>query len=235
MRDVQAGSILEWFVELEQRLIGVLGYVPFSEKTKDVSIPRISSIILEAGSLVDTIFRETIVTEKTPDRLSMRDFAPYFEEKYHLSALRSIAFIWPPAYIVPFEPWSNAEADDRAALTWWKTYTDMKHSRVRALDESTIGKGIESMAALHQVMSQTPHFWRPLLRREMLTSASLHVVNFVRNLEQDKAWDHSVTVESALFCTTLGATRFPERIGDLRGSSVVSLGGRRLQRFLGAD
>jgi hypothetical protein len=240
MVDLQADHILGWFLELEERLVDILGYVPLSEETKGVSLPRISGVILEAGSLVDTVFRETMVTNKRLDDLTMRDFHPHFEAKLALSTLRSVLFVWPPRYLTPFAPWSMATSKCEAKLGWWDAYTGLKHSRIGALGEATLSRGVEVVAALHQVMSQTACFWRPLLMRDMVTSTGLHIANFITNIEglepsriltNDRM--PTVTVESVLFCTTLGGSRFPEHVSELESSNVACCAGKRLQRFLG--
>ena len=240
MRDVQADHIIEWFLELEERLLSLMRHVPFNPETENVSLPRASGIILEACSLVDTVFRETMVSDKSRDKLSMKDFEPYFEGKLALSGLRSILFLWPPKYLVPFAAWSGSGA--RSRLAWWNAYTDIKHSRVASLKHATLGNAIQATAALHQVMSQTSFFWVPFLRRDMLGSSRLLLANFVNNMlsgaglsPASVAIGTTATVESQLFCTTLGSERFPEHESDLRQSRIAKTGSKRLQRFLGLN
>ena len=233
MRDVQAGQVLEWFLELEERLSELMRHVPYSENTEEVSLPRAAGIILEAGSLIDTVFRETMPTQASRGSLTMRDYRPHFEDKFHLSNLRSLMFYWPPKYLVPFSGWQAAGAGGEQQPSWWRAYSDMKHSRISSLPQATLGNAVLTLAALHQVMSQTSPFWEPLLRREMIDSNHIHVANYVHSLTTKQPWaSEVVTVESALFSTTLGSKRFPERIADLR-SWVSSSGGKRLRRFLG--
>ena len=232
MNDSDGNHILEWFIELEERLVGLMQYVPYDSETEDVPLPRASGIILEAGSLVDTVFRETMVSDKDRGELSMRDFRPYFEEKLNLSNLRSVLFQWPPRYVTPFAAWTASADETSQRLEWWDAYTDMKHSRVGSLPYATLGNAVETLCALHQVMSQSSFFWQPLLRKDMLTSFNLRIANFVNDLQMGSC-THTVTVESGLFCTTLGARRFPEKISELRGDAFMHLAGRRLQRFFG--
>jgi hypothetical protein len=232
MNDSDGNHILEWFIELEERLVELMRYVPYDSKTEDVPLPRASGVILEAGSLVDTVFRETMASDKDRGELSMRDFKPYFEKKHELSNLRSVLFQWPPRYVIPFAAWAASEDEASQRLDWWDAYTGMKHSRIESFPQATLGNAVETLCALHQVMSQSSFFWQPLLRKDMLTSLNLHIANFVNDLQGGDCVE-TVTVESNLFCTTLGARSFPEKISELRSDTVVQLAGKRLQRFLG--
>ena len=80
MTSDQAELVLNWYVELERRLCAILRTVPFNPATAKITLPPLANIVVDAGSLVDTIFREEFsVTSKPRDKLTIRDFAPHYE------------------------------------------------------------------------------------------------------------------------------------------------------------
>ncbi len=57
MDEIQAELVLDWYCDLESRFVNLLSTVPLTENNEDIFLPGISSITIEAASLLDTVFR----------------------------------------------------------------------------------------------------------------------------------------------------------------------------------
>jgi hypothetical protein len=107
MKESHCELVLRWYTDLEERLMGIFTTVPYSEENKNVVLPKIASIIVEAGSLIDTVFREEIEQCKNKGNATMKEYCKYYEENYKLSKLKTLIYQFPPRYIVPFENWAH--------------------------------------------------------------------------------------------------------------------------------
>lgn len=85
MNETQAELVLDWYGDLESRFVDLLSTVPHTEKTKTTFLPAISSIVLEAASLLDTVFRTEYLGPVPSKKQDITAFANYYESKYGLA------------------------------------------------------------------------------------------------------------------------------------------------------
>ena len=85
MDDAAAELIVNWYEELEARLSGLLKAIRYNDQTKGLFLLPLANIVVDACSLVDTVFREEYQGSKDRDKLSISDYCPYFEPLLSLS------------------------------------------------------------------------------------------------------------------------------------------------------
>ena len=226
--------MIVWYGELERRLLEFLHFVPLSSENWDTHLPLLAPVIVEAGSLVDTVFREEYADpSKAKSDLRIGDFAPHFEPRLNLSELRSLIYQHPPALISPFEGWTSEKSGEFAGLDWWTSYNRIKHNRIEKYNLATLGTAVAILCALHQVISSLPTFTRALWRHDILIPRHgyLHLTD--QNIEDTEAREFAL-IETELFATLVGRKRFPAEVKDITpGQYNLGLEGRRLARFLG--
>lgn len=215
MNDTHAEYIVELFLEQESRLQEIVSHVPYNISTKEIVLPLLSSIIVECGSLIDTIFREEFDhTIKPKDKCTIPDFAYYYESKYKLSQKKSILYLYPPSYLSPYFQWIDTNSN-YVALKWWQNYNELKHSRIDKFDLSTLETAFNALCALHQTIAQIPSFIQPLLRHDMICYGGMSLEFVISELQRGPS-QVTVLVESGLFATAVGQYIFPDLINDIR-------------------
>ena len=123
--------ILNWYLALEERMIEFSKYIPYNETNKNVELPLLISVLLESGSLIDTIFREECEhPDKKREDLSIIDYAPYYDEKYEFSQRKTLLLKYQPNYLKPFQYWIDPEKKTYVPLEWWQNHNKIKHNRV---------------------------------------------------------------------------------------------------------
>ena len=234
MTNDAAELILNWYLELERRLCGFLQTIPFNTPNAKIALPPLANIIVDAGSLVDTIFREEFSrggnARKNPD---IRDFAPHYETTLQLSTLKAVLYQYPFSYITPFAGRVNSATGKYTPLQWWDDYNKLKHERVKEYLRSTLGTAIATVGALFQVLARMNVFFDALLRQDMIDLNGISIDGPLRNilgLMQSRNILHSILIESELFAVTRGCRVFPNDISKLNPRSY---GGKKLWRYAG--
>ncbi len=218
-----------WYGELERRLLEILHFVPFSEENRSAHLPLLAPVIVEAGSIIDTVFREEY-TGTRPDgrQLGIGDFASHYEPMFSLAELRSLIYQYPPRLLAPFRGWTSEKTGNYSGLDWWLAHNKLKHNRVEEHELATLHTAVNILCALHQVLSTFPVFVRALWRHDFLASGNhRHLVG--ENIEDTGVMEDAL-VETALFATSVGQNRFPNQVRDITPFWTNS---QRLARFLG--
>jgi hypothetical protein len=234
MTNDDAELILNWYLELEHRLSGFLQTLPFNPPNALIALPPLANIIVEAGSLVDTIFREEFpLGNQDRDKLNILDFAPHYETTLQLASLKAVLYQYPFSYRTPFAGWVNSATGKYASLQWWADYNKLKHQRIREYPRSTLGTAVTTVGALFQVLARMDVFFEALLRHDMIDLNGITIDGPLRkilDLIDKRETAHSILVESELFAVTRGCRAFPNDISEL---TPRSYGGKKLWRFAG--
>lgn len=232
MDEINAENIIQLFKEQENRLSNIVSNIPFNDSNKGIILPILSSIIVECGSLLDTILREEFdETIKAKRDCSIVDYANYYEQKFNFSKAKNLLFIFPPSYIKPFLEWRDSSGNYKP-LFWWQNYNQLKHSRIGNINLSTLETAINSLCALHQTIAQLPTFIYPLLRNNMISYGGLHLDYVVSKLN-DVPNDITVLIESQFFATPIGQFPFPD---DIKAISPFKYGAsKKLSHFIGKN
>jgi hypothetical protein len=85
---------------------------PFTPENLNVPSPRLAGVVTETCHILDSLFREvsnlkeTIKGEmKARDKLDVTDYAELYAKRLNLPATKSLMFVSPPRYVIPFEKW----------------------------------------------------------------------------------------------------------------------------------
>ena len=229
MTDESAEQVIIWYRDLENRLLGHLGTVPLSKENRETYLPLLAPLVVEAGSLIDTVFREEYQNPpKDKHKLKIGDYAPNFEATLRLSNVKSLVFQYPPMLLTPFKGWTSKKSGEFAKLSWWSDYNKIKHSRTGEYKLATLNTTVTILCALQQVISTLPTFTRTLWRHNLLASQG-HTHRVGQNIEDSniRGW---ALVETQLFATPIGYYKFPEKIKEI---SPFEYGSERLAQFLG--
>lgn len=233
MTDAAAELILNWYLELERRLCSYLQTIPFNSPTV---LPPLANIIVDAGSLVDTIFREEFPSGTKPrDKLDIRDFAPHYESTLQLSKFRSVLYQYPLSYRTPFAGWldPNTGKYKCKTLQWWDAHNQLKHNRIKEFHRSTMTTAITTVGALFQVLARMDVFFDALLRHDMIDLNGISIDGPLRRILElmaSRKTLHSILIESELFAVTRGCRNFPDDITQLHPRNF---GGKKLWRYAG--
>jgi hypothetical protein len=84
MTDQEAEQVLIWYNDLENRFANFTDKIPLSQVNRRVYLPLLAPLIVEAGSLIDTILKEEYVNSpKAKKDLGISDYAFYYEANFH--------------------------------------------------------------------------------------------------------------------------------------------------------
>lgn len=226
--------IIKLYNSLESRLSQFLQFVPYDEHNKNAVLPLLSSIILESGSLIDTIFREEIKkSRKKKENLNINDFSPYFETNFNFSEKKTLFYNYPLSYIQPFSKWFNEKKGKYSRVDWWSNYNQIKHNRIKYSNLSTLETAIKALCALHQIISQLPTFLEAIFRHDIVYYGTW-TKEYTKDVLLSNNPTMTVLVETELFATALGQTEFPEDIKDVT-RFASTLWSPKFRRFVGKD
>lgn len=234
-----AELVVKWYLELEKRLCSVLDNVYKDSPSSSVFFPQLTNVIVDAGSLVDTIFRsEFDLTKgqskkpKTREKLNIDDFAPYYEQKLQLSGLKSLVYQYPLSYINPYFGWVDS-AGKRVTPEWWDNYNAIKHDRIQSSHLSTCGTAISTLGALFQVMARLDIFFDSLLRHDLVDLNGISIdgplSHLLEAIETEKIL-HTLLFETQLFGVAFGCFKFPDKIELL---NPAHFGGKKMWKYAG--
>ncbi len=164
-------ELYEWYSNLENRIRVILEIIPFGGRKdlKKISTPRLVPILVEAASIIDSIFRRLF-----PDRVlrpnkkyitkkgaNIFDFFRELEADLKLTKTSSLAMISPPLLLIPFEEWSDSAPNK---LKWWRAYNRLKHDRIKWGEEANLLYTLNALCGLHQLMMKIPDILKYSLR-----------------------------------------------------------------------
>jgi hypothetical protein len=119
MNDDSAELTVRWFQEIENRLSDLLRIVSLDAHNSAAIFPQLTSVIIDSGSLVDTIFREEFAsTHKKRRDLTIKDFAPFFQTKLNLAELKAVLYQYPLSYVTPFAEWVDPATREYKSISW---------------------------------------------------------------------------------------------------------------------
>lgn len=232
MNQTETNLVIEWFIDLEDRLKQFLRTVPINWNHNAV-LPLLSGIITEAGGLVDSILRrEFDLSDSKIKRHNLRinNFREHYEKRFSLSSKNSIIYQHPPVLLSPFRGWSLPSNIKEAELEWWNAYNKIKHERIEHYSKCTLSNAVLSLCALHQLFSVLPCFFRSLIAHDMIRLRGYAIPYAIECIEQGKE-DMPFLFESVLFATPYGNIQFPDNLDNISGA--IFGGSKRLEQFVG--
>jgi hypothetical protein len=152
------------FEELESKLIECLSFIPFIENNKEVISPKFIPIILEACSLIDSIFKT--FEGQQGKKHNLKSYTKLIEPQLCLEEATTIFLNTPLRFLRPFATWTTA------VPSWWTAYNNLKHDRLDNYNAATYENAILAAAGLHQVLSRNVEFVPALLSAGWFNSSS---------------------------------------------------------------
>src|SRR5262245_30636176 len=145
MDESQTTSIIQWYEELEERLIEFLKFFPFTPQNSSVSSPRLAGLITETCNILDSLFQAVLYSQVVPQGVitckncgfqkrkrnpDITDYAKLYTNSLQLPRVKSFMFVSPPEYVIPFKEWLPIlSGGNYVILPWWSAYTKLKHNR----------------------------------------------------------------------------------------------------------
>lgn len=141
--------VVKAFRSLEDQLIACMEYVPYIEHNRTVASPKFVPLLMDACSLIESVFRHTMGDGK---RQTLKSYAATLEKRLSLEEATSLLLVSPMKMLRPFEGWT------RAAPAWWDAYNSVKHDRIKNYDAATLEHAVTALAGLHQVLGRSRDF-----------------------------------------------------------------------------
>ncbi|MCW5799988.1 MAG: hypothetical protein KIT40_15940 [Nitrospira sp.] len=217
MKNNDPTIVISWYEEIEARAIEFRRYVPPSGQNDKTWSPYLASIIVEASSIVDSVFRRLFNPKqrvhgkkKRRTALTINDFCALYKSKYDLEKRRPILLTSPPQYRAPFNNWTEHQVPE-----WWAVHTKLKHDRIKHMRMATWGSAINALAAALIAVAFLPKSTAAMMNRDWL--------DFDADPQQIEKMSHGgwkegrgVSVHTKLFALILSGTDLPEEICDLQ-------------------
>lgn len=132
----------------------VLNTVPYGPEHENVWSPRLTTVLLEACSQLDSLWR---ARSHQATSLSIKDYFDHFGPDV---ADRWLVFWGEPALrLQPFSAWARIAERERAdyqALDWWKAYNALKHDRLKYRKDATLRNAVHALAGLFVAIVRSP-------------------------------------------------------------------------------
>jgi hypothetical protein len=227
MKDSDAMQVLQWYELLEEELLDIIKDLPPADQNLKAFSPRLATVITESCGLLDSVFRQISPDPATVNgatkpagKLVMRDYATLYAAEFELPSSRTILLTTPPRYLTPFAAWATLLSRGRYIRPpWWGTHTKLKHDRIAHIKKAQLEIAIQSLCALHMIISRVPEFAKMILRNNWVFCSGYNPEGVIEVL-QGTAKDEwlSFLVESKLFIFARGAQKFPAKIDDFKPS-----------------
>lgn len=148
--------VISNFTNLERQLIECMEYIPFIEQNMQVVSPKFIPVILEACSLIESIFKE--LTNNKRKIHNFKKYAELHEKHLELEDTISIFLSTPIRFYQPYKKWT------KIAPNWWHAYNKIKHDRLNNYEYATYQTVVLSLNGLHQLISKCILFTDHLIK-----------------------------------------------------------------------
>jgi hypothetical protein len=150
-----ADFLLAQFTSLENQLKKWIEFVPYVDANKCIVSPKLTPILMEACSLIDSVF----CSELSPaGPTQFKKYAEELEPTRRFGERMSLFLVAPIHSLNPFHNWNLH------IPIWWNAYNRIKHDRLNSIDFATYENVVNAMCGLHQVMSACKSFLGAFLR-----------------------------------------------------------------------
>ena len=226
-----ANEVLRWYERLEQSVMEFGERVPLTVENETLKAPILASVLIDACSLLDSLFRDmtpdpATVNGKTKSKhdCNIVDFAWLHSQHLDLANTQSVLLVSPPRYRAPYEKWKSLNASQvYTTLPWWQAYTDLKHDCLSSLDKATVGLTLDALCALNQVIARRLDMIRVVMRRGWFPTGMYDISYVLGEVNEGKLPDTFV-IQTKLFAVPVGAPhgsspatrQFPTDLKDLK-------------------
>lgn len=197
MAQSQALDAIESFLELERRFSKFCEVVTFIPAHSRVHSPVLAGILLECGSLSESIFKSALDNtryDSVPDIAAIRakryaTRPPYYNINDSRLVFRPDQFYAKKVWYIPRSdssfPW-HAWQQNTKNPTWWASYNNVKHDRFGNISQAKLGTVMHAMQATFLSLIQTLDFREDLIKLGIIRSPTLNVAEL---LASAKSWE----------------------------------------------
>jgi hypothetical protein len=158
-QDFSGHNVIQTFTATEKIPEEVLSIVPFCKEHETVWSHRLATVLLEAGSQIDSLWRFEALQNNSPKRRNRKDEEIEWNIQDFFSFYgQNLAPKWAvffggesPQLIAPFKNWRNLPGynyTEYKTLDWWQSYTALKHDRLANHKQATLAASVDVVAAL---------------------------------------------------------------------------------------
>ena len=231
MEEEIAQSVISWYSNVESKAVEFTRYVPLVGENLQTWSPFLAEIIVEAGSIVDSVLRNSFSPREPCDEekrknLKINDFCRLYRDKYDLHSRKVILISAPPEYRAPFDKWEEHNPPE-----WWKHYTALKHNRIQAFRHATWTTTIDALAGALLCIATRPVYFPSMMRRDWIDFRNITPERLIELAHEGWKQNLPVSVHTNLFALILGGMPLPEDIKDLEPHRYGA--SPRLMNYLG--
>jgi hypothetical protein len=174
--DFPGRSVISWFSSVEQMLEEVLAVIPYEEAHLGVWSPKLTTIILEACSQLDSLWKhEALLSEYVKQKKpTISHYYGYFGE--YLAPRWLVFWGEHPTQLKPFAAWQNTSFEESKyqsnPLKWWTAYNALKHDRIKSRKDSKLEHAVYALAGLFLAILRCESCRTPVLEAGWLQSVS---------------------------------------------------------------
>jgi hypothetical protein len=217
MDDYTGDQVLRWYERLENALLDFQTHVPLTLDNESLKVPVLASVLLDAGGLVDSVFRDLTwdpaPNAKRRDECRIDDFARFYAGIFSLPYTKSMLLTWPARLRNPFGPWADILAGSGyTPLPWWRGYNKLKHDRLRNLSACTVGVALDALCALHQVLSRRQDMARLLVKAGWWPLCGWNPEVIFQETDDWSLRSGTWVVQTKLFATPVGPNQFHDDV-----------------------
>jgi hypothetical protein len=155
----------------------VLRIVPFCPEHGGMWSPRLATVLLEAGSQIDSLWRFEATENSLPKRIvpngpidwNITDFFSFFGSSL---AVKWVVFFGGERsqLVSPFTNWQGQA--NYKPLDWWKAYTALKHDRLANHTRATLAAAVEAVAGLFLAIARSGYCDEYLMQAGWVTCST---------------------------------------------------------------
>lgn len=240
--EITTARIVKSYEIIEKELLEIFKIVPFEKQNMSVWSPKLVNILLDCGSLIDSIMRDSVPLKvkvksgkiKKRKDLSMNDLRYLLSKKLPLGNLRSLVYVSPPKLLVPFREWNRKNRPQNPK--WWKNYNKIKHGRLNNMHLATIETTVNAVCGLFELISQHPKMIKAMIRYRWLNLGDYnpgYIIPVLNSEKKSKQLKETFLIETELFLSTKGPNIFPANVKKIE--PIYYEGRGKLITFLGRD
>lgn len=180
------------FSVLENQLVDCMEYLPFIQENEKAISPKFVPIIMDACSLIDSIFFEISAGNKNIKHFNLKTYSKLHESKLKLDINTTLFLATPIRLLQPFKGWTKKQPE------WWASYNSLKHDRLNNFHFATFTNAVQALAGLHQLMARQRDFIGGFLKAGWIDTTNIDVVvNLGSTAREGSMVD--IVIESKLF------------------------------------
>jgi len=212
-----AKFVVASFIETEKMLVEVLDVIPYCEKHLKVWSPRFATILLEACSQLDSLWKFLLDPDPASENdLTMKHYAHHFSDL--LSEVWTVFFgSEEPQVLHPFSDWKEAkctEGTDTKSLKWWNAYNKVKHDRLHERTTATLEQAVLALCGLFVAIVNSDDCRNAIEEAEWVTGRGYWDIEPYLGRDTFVKGGTCVSISSRLFSYAVGAGQDPvENLG----------------------